>query len=80
MLDVNWKALNKTTVRVTWKEPLIKNGLITNFTVSYTEDFSLPVSLWAVKVVPGNKYSAEVKNEIKNFFFQSSYNFTLFFS
>ncbi|XP_075231320.1 protogenin-like [Lycorma delicatula] len=56
--DVQWKPLNSSTVRISWKEPSKINGLITEFSVAYTTDFALPLTSWKQTNVPGHKYSA----------------------
>lgn len=60
--SIHWKQVNKSAVRVTWREPAKANGLLKNYTISYTknEDKDLPVSAWTSLAVPGNRYSAEV--------------------
>ncbi|KAG8273500.1 hypothetical protein J6590_019210 [Homalodisca vitripennis] len=40
-LEVQWKPLNTSSVRVMWKEPNVTNGQIRGYTVSYTKVFKL---------------------------------------
>ncbi|GLG97730.1 Tyrosine-protein phosphatase Lar [Gryllus bimaculatus] len=58
--DVQCKPLNSSTLRVTWKEPTQANGIISGYTVLYTEDAALPIDKWREHKVPGNRFSTEV--------------------
>lgn len=58
--DVQWNPLPNRTVRISWKEPEKINGVITNFTVAYTIDSTLPYKKWKHINVTGVKYSSIV--------------------
>ncbi|XP_066994863.2 protogenin [Anabrus simplex] len=58
--DVQWKPLNKTSIRVSWKEPVHTNGIINSYLVSITQDTSQPATEWKQQRVPGSQSNTEL--------------------
>ncbi|KAK6644417.1 hypothetical protein RUM43_000684 [Polyplax serrata] len=50
--DISWKTINRTAVHVSWKEPRHINGILKGYTLSYTDNYNLPIESWSEKVVP----------------------------
>jgi len=60
VLDVQWKVLNSSAVRVSWKEPQHTNGMIKQYEISFVRGFAgTPESLRSV-TVSNSKLSTEV--------------------
>jgi len=63
VLDVQWKALNSSTVRVSWKEPQHTNGMIKQYEISFVRGFpGTPESVRSV-TVSNSKLSTEVSRQ-----------------
>jgi hypothetical protein len=60
VLDVQWKVLNSSTVRVSWKEPQHTNGMIKQYEISFVRGFvGTPEGVRSV-TVSNSKLSTEV--------------------
>jgi len=63
VLDVQWKVLNSSTVRVSWKEPQHTNGMIKQYEISFVRGFAgTPESVRSV-TVSNSKLSTEVSRQ-----------------
>lgn len=58
--DVQWKLLNTTSVRISWKEPVKVNGVIANYTLAYSPNPNQPLTEWTKTIVPATKLSANL--------------------
>ncbi|XP_046398270.1 protogenin-like isoform X2 [Ischnura elegans] len=64
--DVQLKAKNTTCIRLSWKEPLLVNGVVKNYVIRYTNDPTLPLDKWTVLKVLGNHYTTEISGLSSN--------------
>jgi hypothetical protein len=60
VLDVQWKVLNPSTVRVSWKEPQHTNGVIKHYEISFVRGFAGSQESVRSVNVSNSKLSAEV--------------------
>lgn len=60
--DISWKTINRTAVHVSWKEPRHINGILKGYTLSYTDNYNLPIEAWSEKVVPPPTCEIQVLN------------------
>ncbi|XP_039300274.1 LOW QUALITY PROTEIN: protogenin-like, partial [Nilaparvata lugens] len=63
--DVQWKLMNSSTVRISWKEPLKVNGVIVNYTLAYSQHPAQPIADWTKTIVPASKLSTNLTS-LKN--------------
>lgn len=61
VVDINWKAINSTSVQVSWKAPRKTNGILKNYTLFYTQDSNLPLDAWSIKQLPASIHATQVK-------------------
>nr|XP_018899616.1 PREDICTED: protogenin-like [Bemisia tabaci] len=55
--NVDFKVLNKSSVRLSWRKPNYANGIIVRYLISYLQD---PTGPWRNLSVPGNLSSTDV--------------------
>lgn len=61
VLDVQWRVLNSSTVRVSWKEPQHTNGMIKNYEISFVRGLSGSQNNVHSFNVSNSKLSTEVR-------------------
>jgi hypothetical protein len=64
VLDVQWRVLNSSTVRVSWKEPQHTNGMIKNYEISFVQGFAGSQSNVHSVNVSNSKLSTEVRGSL----------------
>lgn len=63
VLDVQWKVLNSSTVRVSWKEPQHTNGMIKQYEISFVQGFAGAQESVRSLTVSNPKLSTEVSRQ-----------------
>lgn len=63
VLDVQWKVLNSSTVRVSWKEPQHTNGMIKQYEISFVRGFAGAQENVHSVTVSNSKLSTEVSKQ-----------------
>lgn len=65
VLEVQYKPLNTSSVKVMWKEPNVTNGNIVGYEVSYARQLMMPREKWKNVTVHDTKTWTEVSRLYK---------------